>query len=183
MIRQCSECPNTFETGPGKRSNAAKTCSKTCSDARNTRNARKRAKQWATDNPERNQARAKQWVVANPEKKRENDRQYHKANPEKRRASNQRRKALIGKGVRKVATIDALIARDNLICTWCGKPVDLNKPFEIDHWRPAIHGGTNDLDNLSIIHSACNRSKKDKWPLPPPPWEQGVKEEQLDLFI
>lgn len=45
--------------------------------------------------------------------------------------------------------------RDGFMCTKCG----CSKDLEIDHIMPVTRGGTNVLENLQLLCSACNRSK------------------------
>jgi 5-methylcytosine-specific restriction endonuclease McrA len=42
-------------------------------------------------------------------------------------------------------------------CAYCG--VDLVKGWNVDHIKPQVFGGTNDLDNLNPSCRACNTYK------------------------
>lgn len=52
----------------------------------------------------------------------------------------------------------AIGRRDGFQCQHCGTTKDL----VIDHVKPLIMGGTNDLDNLQILCKSCNSRKSDK---------------------
>jgi DNA-binding NtrC family response regulator len=55
--------------------------------------------------------------------------------------------------------IAALIARDGNYCKICRNEFNEISPPEIDHIRPKISGGTDELNNLQLSHSICNRRK------------------------
>jgi hypothetical protein len=48
--------------------------------------------------------------------------------------------------------------RDRGICGICGQPVAWSE-IHVDHIRPTIEGGNNDVDNLRISHPRCNLSR------------------------
>ena len=55
---------------------------------------------------------------------------------------------------------DAVRARDKERCTYCLSPDDLlGLPCELDHIVPVARGGQNEIDNLCLACSGCNRSK------------------------
>lgn len=54
---------------------------------------------------------------------------------------------------------DAVIARVGLYCGLCGEPVADRGDVDIDHIPPRALGGDDDLSNLQVAHSRCNRSK------------------------
>lgn len=65
--------------------------------------------------------------------------------------------------------VSILIARDGDRCkhSECGKVFTKENPPTIDHfWLPLSKGGTWDLDNLKLMHKACNSSKSDIIPNP-----------------
>jgi hypothetical protein len=51
-----------------------------------------------------------------------------------------------------------VIERDGLVCGICDGEVEL-ADVHIDHIHPVSRGGTDDLDNLQVTHSACNIAK------------------------
>lgn len=48
--------------------------------------------------------------------------------------------------------------RDGRICAYCDT---VDGPWDIDHILPLARGGTNQLHNLTVACSSCNRSKRD----------------------
>lgn len=56
---------------------------------------------------------------------------------------------------RRSEIVSALISRDGEGCRACGS----DGPLHIDHRVPVSRGGTNDLENLQLLCSACNLSK------------------------
>jgi len=56
-----------------------------------------------------------------------------------------------------------LLARDRGKCAACGKDIvqELHDEPHIDHMFPISQGGCNDLVNLQLLCSGCNRSKSD----------------------
>lgn len=51
--------------------------------------------------------------------------------------------------------------RDGYACTYCGSQ---QAPLAVDHVRPLILGGTNELDNLTTACAACNGGKSGRTP-------------------
>lgn len=49
--------------------------------------------------------------------------------------------------------------RDNYTCVYCGAK---GVAFEVDHKKPFIKGGNDEIDNLATSCIKCNRQKKDK---------------------
>lgn len=52
----------------------------------------------------------------------------------------------------------AVIARDGYICRLCGGSVEPGD-VHIDHVRPRVLGGSDEVKNLQVAHSFCNISK------------------------
>jgi 5-methylcytosine-specific restriction endonuclease McrA len=52
----------------------------------------------------------------------------------------------------------AVARRDDYTCQICGRPALLGG-MEIDHFVPRAEGGTDDMGNLRVLCSACNRRK------------------------
>lgn len=54
------------------------------------------------------------------------------------------------------------------ICPLCGELISRkhmkHAGANIDHKRPRAHGGSDEDDNLQIVHRACNREKGDTCP-------------------
>ena len=51
--------------------------------------------------------------------------------------------------------------RDNFKCQYCGKtPPEIT--LEVDHIKPKIKKGTDDINNLVTACFDCNRGKSDK---------------------
>jgi 5-methylcytosine-specific restriction endonuclease McrA len=63
-----------------------------------------------------------------------------------------------------------LARRDGYVCKACGKTVDLDIPAPnplsptIDRIIPRARGGSNDLNNLQLVHRVCNQVKGDLLP-------------------
>lgn len=51
---------------------------------------------------------------------------------------------------------EAVILRDGAKCAYCAAETG---PFEIDHVLAVANGGSNDLSNLCVACTSCNRSK------------------------
>ena len=50
-------------------------------------------------------------------------------------------------------------------CGYCHiSEVEIGSELEIDHFQPTSRGGTNELDNLICVCTACNRFKGNYWP-------------------
>jgi hypothetical protein len=50
-------------------------------------------------------------------------------------------------------------------CGYCGvHENDVGSELEIDHFKPKVFGGTDDLENLVYCCPACNKFKHDFWP-------------------
>ncbi len=55
-----------------------------------------------------------------------------------------------------------------LRCGYCGvHEEEVGSELEIDHFRPRVHGGSDELGNLVYCCTTCNRFKGDYWPLSP----------------
>ncbi|MBW1982992.1 MAG: HNH endonuclease [Deltaproteobacteria bacterium] len=51
-----------------------------------------------------------------------------------------------------------VLARDNYRCKMCGRTKD-EVSLEVDHIKPIVDGGTDELDNLATLCRDCNRGK------------------------
>ena len=68
----------------------------------------------------------------------------------------------MGIGYRKLENIKTILARDGLLCTYCGE--FLAEPFDgqathVDHILPLSKGGDSELANLQLLHAQCNERK------------------------
>lgn len=61
--------------------------------------------------------------------------------------------------------------RDGADCRWCGEPVDFALVGTASKWAPSVdhlipwsRGGTNDPDNLQLLHRVCNARKGARLP-------------------
>ena len=69
---------------------------------------------------------------------------------------------------RRAERLWVLSERQKGLCAWCREPLppQPSPPFsyevEIDHIVPKAAGGGNGIDNLQLVHIACNREKADK---------------------
>lgn len=49
-----------------------------------------------------------------------------------------------------------LYDRDNGICQLCGKELNTNDRLDIDHIIRISNGGTDDMNNLRLVHTLCH---------------------------
>lgn len=62
------------------------------------------------------------------------------------------------------ATLQFLRQQYGFRCGYCGlSETDAGSTLTIDHFRPRIQGGGDDLPNLVYACHACNEHKKDYW--------------------
>jgi 5-methylcytosine-specific restriction endonuclease McrA len=55
------------------------------------------------------------------------------------------------------------------LCGWCLEPIDLTLPARsscrrgavVDHMVAVSRGGSNDFENLRLLHAQCNRERSD----------------------
>jgi 5-methylcytosine-specific restriction endonuclease McrA len=76
-----------------------------------------------------------------------------------------------GEKLARVAQTDTTFSRDGE--TWVGKCLLCNGPIAFDartgqgatleHIRARSRGGTDDLDNLGVVHARCNGEKGRRW--------------------
>jgi 5-methylcytosine-specific restriction endonuclease McrA len=109
---------------------------------------------WRRNNREKSRAASKAWVASHPNNKRAID--------AKRRA---RRAGLIAETI----DIGVLAARQNSMCTWCGR-VMAPSEFTLDHIIPiavgAEGGASHTYGNLQLLHRSCNSAKGARVGLP-----------------
>ena len=48
------------------------------------------------------------------------------------------------------------------LCSICNRHFTLQDGFTIDHIVPKSKGGTNDINNLHLVHAQCNNAKDSK---------------------
>jgi len=53
----------------------------------------------------------------------------------------------------------ALVQRNGIVCAGCNRRFDDPLYLELDHIRPRADGGSNDLDNRTLLCGPCNRIK------------------------
>lgn len=58
----------------------------------------------------------------------------------------------------------AVIARDGLICRYCGQPAPAERT-PLDHVMPVSRGGRHEVKNLVVACYSCNRAKHARTPL------------------
>jgi len=59
----------------------------------------------------------------------------------------------------KKVTTETLFNRDDGICNICGKELNIDDLFEIDHIIEKAKGGSDDISNLRIVHLSCHRKR------------------------
>lgn len=67
---------------------------------------------------------------------------------------------------RRWADIDAIVARDGLLCGICSEPLD-PATAHVDHIDFRALGGSNELANLRLAHAACNQARQPRRRRPP----------------
>lgn len=143
---------------------------------------RKRAAEWAKENPEQHKANKRRNYLENREARIEYTRQWRLENPEKYREHNRnkwqrlsieqkrqvtanvrnRRARIKGNGGTHTAEdIQEILEGQGYMCFYCKYPLD---DYEVDHYYPIAKGGSNAPDNLVVACVSCNRSKGDKLP-------------------
>lgn len=62
----------------------------------------------------------------------------------------------------KNKSVFSIFHRDNFTCIYCGKSSIIDGiKLEIEHIKPVVNGGKNDIDNLITTCQSCNAAKKD----------------------
>lgn len=56
-------------------------------------------------------------------------------------------------------TRDDVFIRDNGICWICGKPVENNSDYHVEHVVPISMGGADCFTNVAVAHAECNLKK------------------------
>lgn len=162
----CVICSADFEK-PLKSGRPAHVCSRECHEER----ARRVARQWSLDNPER----MAQQASRQPELKSAYNAAYYEANRESeiqralayargpgkqaKRARDSARYALTnGAPNAELFTLDEIYERDGRICHLCSKPVD-RQQATMDHVIPVSKGGPHTRANVKLAHRGCNTRK------------------------
>lgn len=52
-----------------------------------------------------------------------------------------------------------LLRRDGNVCQLCHEPMKDMSEVTIDHIQPVCEGGTDKLENLRLVHEACNQER------------------------
>lgn len=167
MIKQCSECPNAFESRT--RPPVAKTCSRKCSRDRRTR--RETEKRKDPDYYAKHLNGVRKYLSS--AKGRQTRKRYTSTEEYKERhriAAMERYYAIGGDDYRRL--LPALLSRDGYICgiNQCDLPSDFSC-IDVDHIVPikaCIEMGwtkdqINDPSNLQPACPLCNNIKRDKW--------------------
>ena len=53
-----------------------------------------------------------------------------------------------------------VIASSGGVCALCGEPFKPGERIHVDHIKPVIAGGTDELTNLRATHPACNMRRR-----------------------
>jgi len=67
-------------------------------------------------------------------------------------------------GYVSVGAFEILWGRQRGVCALCWRPLGDAETPHVDHWVPLARGGEHDLDNLRLLHRACNLKKWAKLP-------------------
>ncbi|MBW0088238.1 HNH endonuclease [Pseudonocardia sp. KRD-184] len=112
--------------------------------------------------------RAREWAEDNPERRRqirlESQARRYAIDPERKREVWRRRHAAIKRGCSVYpftsAQLEAKVAYWGARCWMCSAPYDA-----IDHVKPLAKQGPHMLANLRPVCTPCNTRKRDRWPL------------------
>ncbi len=85
-------------------------------------------------------------------------RAWREAHPEKHRESEQRRRAIKRRCAYQSVNLEAVLARDGMVCSICGKPLT-RQTLSFDHVIPLARGGEHNGENLRPAHRRCNSKK------------------------
>jgi len=55
--------------------------------------------------------------------------------------------------------VDEILGKQGGKCAWCGRDIEPGQGFEVDHVVPVALGGSNEPENLQILHRPCHREK------------------------
>lgn len=118
--------------------------------------------------PEMFRERSRTYAAKNAEAARRRARSWAKENPDRRREQWAKRKALkLGNGHEPYSRAE-IFERDNWTCQLCGDPLDMTAkspaPFSpsIDHVVPLVKGGPDTPANVQAAHLVCNCRKNKK---------------------
>ena len=100
----------------------------------------------------------------NKEKRLAANREWKKANRDKVYLNNSNRRALLKESVGYHSLDDLLLIKEEQgnKCPGCLRLFTTELPATIDHFTPLNQGGSNWADNIQLLCSSCNCSKKDK---------------------
>lgn len=137
-------------------------------------------KQYKKDNAEKIAQQKREWREKNPDKTKKHKQDSAKRHPEshKRRINryNERHpevarlrgrvsamKRRVTTDMTKRSDLLQMYEDQNELCAYCGINIYWTIPHDIhvDHIKPLVKGGTNDLDNLCLACADCNYSKGD----------------------
>ncbi len=99
--------------------------------------------------------------------------------------SGERRKRVVKKRENGYRFLERILPFMNEKCAWCGKKLDINNlklhiksmketgrsapgmrrkkiDVTIDHKVPVTQGGTNDIENIQLMHKGCNNERGDR---------------------
>lgn len=88
-------------------------------------------------------------------------RQSDKRTPLEHAARSAEKRAKLFGAYSEPVSLDAVIARDGMVCRICGSEVAAGKLRELsfDHIVPLSKGGTHTEDNIQVAHFVCNQRK------------------------
>lgn len=73
-------------------------------------------------------------------------------------------------------TFTALLKRQEGRCAACGHPITPETGWHVHHVRPRKQGGTDDLDNLALLHRVCHVQHHHPASVSPPAPDKGLRE-------
>ena len=126
----------------------------------NVETIKQRAKDWATQNPQRILENRTRYYEANKDHVVAKVAEWNAANPEgpRTRGRNYRAKLHAAEGSHTREQIQALYASQGGKCAYCG--VSLKKGYHADHIQPLSKGGSNWISNIALACGPCNNRKR-----------------------
>lgn len=124
------------------------------------------ARQTPEEKIAKQRAHSVDYWIRNPEKRKTLSRLYYQSNKESvlQNSRNRRARKRAAEGKHTAAEIRELFKRQKGRCAYCLKTL-AGRTFHIDHHVPLSRGGSNDINNLRLLHPKCNLVKGAKDPI------------------
>lgn len=125
--------------------------------------AKRDAKKWRLDNPEKSRNFNHQHYIKNKQHYSDKAAQRYRENPEAfiARSAIRRARESGSEGNFTKDDIRELLKKNGRVCFYCGEAL---KKFHADHFIPLVKGGSNSIENIRLCCPGCNFSKHAKMP-------------------